>query len=177
MRHLTIAAIVIVTGGMLLGGCAETWRATPEPPSGEASVFRYPWTWLDDHGERVSLSKWRGTPLVVTAVYTTCFETCPMTIARLRTVHDELTRAGRRAEFVVVTLDPTVDTPERLRQFRQARGLPDAWHLLTGSRRDTEQLMAVLDVHIMDMDVHLVHDSKITLFDVDGRRTAELGVR
>jgi cytochrome oxidase Cu insertion factor (SCO1/SenC/PrrC family) len=37
--------------------------------------FRYPWTWLDDHGERISLAKWRGEPLVITAVYTTCFET------------------------------------------------------------------------------------------------------
>lgn len=173
MRHLVIAYIVT---GMLLGGCAETWKATPEAPSGEPSVFRYPWTWLDDHGERVSLAKWRGTPLVITAVYTTCFETCPLTIARLRRVYDEFTRAGRRAEFVVVTLDPTVDTQERLRQFRQARGLPEAWHLLTGARRDTEQLMEVLNVHIMDMDVHLVHDSKITLFDAEGLRTAELGV-
>jgi protein SCO1/2 len=173
MRQLTIAYIVT---GMLIGSCAETWKATPEPPPGQLSVFRYPWTWLDDRGDRVSLANWRGTPLVITAVYTTCFETCPLTIARLRRVHDELTHTGRRAEFVVVTLDPTVDTPERLRQFRQSHGLPEAWHLLTGSRHDTEQLMDVLNVHIMDMDVHLVHDSKITLFDAEGLRTAELGV-
>jgi protein SCO1/2 len=171
MRRLTIAVIVT---GMLLAGCGETWKPAASPAA-HGSVFQYPWTWLDDHGERISLTRWRGTPLVITAVYTTCFETCPLTLAKLRRVYGEFTRAGRRAEFVVVTLDPGVDTQQRLRAFREDRGLPEAWHLLTGTRQATEQLLEVLDVHVMDMDVHLVHDSKITLFDAGGLRTAVLG--
>jgi protein SCO1/2 len=179
MRQPAIAVLVTAT---LLGGCAGAGTPAPESPAGEpvaldprGSVFNHPWIWLDDRGERVTLASWRGTPLVVTAVYTTCFETCPRTIVRLRRVYDEFVRAGRRAEFVVVTLDPAVDTPERLSEFRRARGLPAAWHLLTGTRQATEQLMAVLDVHVMDMDVHLVHDSRITLFDAGGLRAGELG--
>ena len=110
------------------------------------------------------------------AVYTTCFETCPRTLVRLHRIYDEFTRAGRNAEFVVVTLDPAIDSPERLQQFKQSRKLPASWRLLTGSRHDTEQLMSVLNVEVMDMDAHLVHDSKIVLFDANGVRTAELDV-
>ena len=164
---------------MAMGGCAEAWKPTPAPTAIEAprpSLFSYPWTWLDDHGARVTLARWRGTPLVMSAVYTTCFETCPRTLVRLRRIYDEFARAGRSAEFVVVTVDPVIDTQDRLRQFKQSRKLPEAWRLLTGSRQDTEQLMDVLNVHIMDMDVHLVHDSKIILFDGNGSRTAELDV-
>jgi cytochrome oxidase Cu insertion factor (SCO1/SenC/PrrC family) len=183
VKSLAIASVVMA---MPLAGCAETWRSAPEPHTEDpvaagpatagarGSVFGYPWIWLDDHGERVSLARFRGTPLVITAVYTTCVEICPRTIAKLRTIYDELLRAGRRAEVIVVTLDPAVDTPARLRDYRRERRLPDAWHLLTGTREATEQLMAVLDVHTTDMDVHLVHDSRITLFDADGRRTAVL---
>jgi protein SCO1/2 len=177
VRQLAIACVVAA----MAGGCAETWKPVTVPDGevvfADLSVFGSPWVWLDDRGERVSLAKWRGTPLVVAAVYTTCVETCPRTIVKLRRVYDDFVRDGRRAEFVVVTLDPSIDTPERLRQFRKDRHMPEAWHLLTGSRQDTAQLMAMLDVDVMDMDTHLVHDSKITLFDADGRRTAWLGVR
>jgi protein SCO1/2 len=176
MPYKRISHILFV---MAISGCAETWRSTPAPSPVEQpahSLFSYRWTWLDDRGATVALSRWRGTPVVMAAVYTTCFETCPRTLVRLRRVYDEFARAGRSAEFVVVTVDPAIDTPERLRQFRQSRSLPASWRLLTGSRRDTEQLMDVLSVHIMNMDAHLVHDSKIVLFDAEGVRTAELDV-
>jgi protein SCO1 len=176
MRYLRISHLLFA---MLMGGCAETWRSPPEPAASEqpaASLFSYPWTWLDDHGARVALSRWRGSPLVMAAVYTTCFETCPRTLVRLRRIYDEFTRTGRSAEFVVVTVDPVIDTQDRLRQFKQSRNLPESWRLLTGSRQDTGQLMDVLDIHIMEMDAHLVHDSKIILFDGNGIRTAELDV-
>lgn len=165
---------------MLMGGCAEAWKSPAESSPAEApesSLFSYPWTWLDEHGARVAFSRFRGTPLVMAAVYTTCFETCPRTLVRLRRVYDEYVRTGRSAQFVVVTMDPAIDTQERLLQFKQSRSLPEPWRLLTGSRQDTEQLMDLLNIHIMDMDVHLVHDSKITLFDARGMRTAALEVR
>jgi len=37
--------------------------------------------------------------------------------------------------------------------------------------------MDVLDIHILDMDVHLVHDSKIIAFDARGMRAASLDVQ
>jgi cytochrome oxidase Cu insertion factor (SCO1/SenC/PrrC family) len=185
MRYPTIRHVVFA---LALAGCAETWRAPPasppalpsDHPSAAAaprrSLFGYSWTWTDDHGERVALSRWRGTPLVVAAVYTSCVEICPLTVGKLHSLYRQFVQAGRRAEFVLVTLDPAIDTQARLREFRQARKLPDAWHLLTGNRHDTDQLMELLDVHVMDMDAHLVHDSRITLFDAGGFRTAELDV-
>ena len=114
---------------------------------------------------------------MVAAVYTTCFETCPSTLLRLRSLYEEYVRTGRKSQFVVVTMDPAIDTQERLLRFKQSRSLPEPWRLLTGSRQDTAQLMDVLSIHVMDMEVHLVHDSKITLFDPRGVRTASLDVR
>jgi len=178
MSDARIRRVLVVA--LLLAGCAPTWQAPPTPPvaaAPEPSLFGYPWTWLDEHGARVAFSRWRGTPLVVAAVYATCFETCPLTLARLRTLYEEYVRAGRNSQFVVVTMDPEIDTQERLLRFKQSRNLPEPWRLLTGSRQDTAQLMDVLGIHVMEMEVHLVHDSKITLFDPRGVRTASLDVR
>jgi len=113
-------------------------------------------------------SQWRGSPIVVSGVYTTCTRTCPLTVEKLRAIYDVFVRAGRSAEFALVTLDPTVDTPERLRQFKESHRLPLPWHLLTGDKNETLELMDVMGIHIMDMDSHVFHDSRIMVFDERG---------
>jgi protein SCO1/2 len=173
------ARISIALAAALAGGCAQdTWKPSAPPSAAQArtSLFSYPWVWLDDRGERVAFSQWRGTQVVVAAIYTSCQETCPRTLGRLREVYEQFARDNRRAEFVVVTIDPETDTPRRLRELRHSRGLPDTWHLLTGGSAETQQLADLLGVHVMQMEAHVVHDSKIMLFDADGQRSAELDI-
>jgi len=139
-------------------------------------LFDYRWTWIDDHARPLAFSQWRGTPLVVTAIYTSCDETCPRTIAKLREVYDQYQREHRAAEFVIVTIDPKTDQVDELRAYKDRKHLPEAWHLVRGDPDQTRQAMAVLGVHAMDMEQHLVHESKISVFNPAGVRTATLDV-
>ena len=162
--------------GIWLVACGEPqWHATSAPRA-ERSLYSYPWVWTDDQGQSVQLSRWRGTPLVVTAVYTACVDTCPRTLAKLRALSDQYAREGQRAEFVVVTLDPSQDGPAELRSYRAKHQLPPAWHLLRGGEQQTAQLGGMLDVHPMAMDAHLVHESRIIVFDASGVSSAVLDV-
>jgi protein SCO1/2 len=177
-RHLQVVLVAGVLAGGIAGGCTQTWKPTAHSstPTARTSLFSYPWVWLDDRGEHIAFSQWRGTPVVVAAIYTSCRETCPRTLARLREVYEQFGRDKRRAEFVVVTIDPETDTPERLRELRRSRDLPVTWHLLTGGSDETKQLANLLGVHVMQMEAHVVHDSKIMLFDGDGQSTVELDI-
>ena len=158
-----------------LAACGEPqWHVSTARD--QRSVYSYPWVWTDDQGHTVSLSRWRGTPLVVTAVYTACVDTCPRTLAKLRTLSDQYAREGKRAEFVVVTLDPGHDGPDELRSYRAKHQVPPAWHLLRGGEQQTAQLGSMLDIHPMAMDEHLVHESRILVFDAGGMRSAVLDV-
>lgn len=139
------------------------------PSRGEGSLYSHPWTWTDEHGQAVTLARWRGRPLVLTAMFTQCKATCPRTLAKLRRVQDDFQRAGRPAEFVLVTLDPDNDTPQALSRFKASSGLPESWHLLSGSRADTRALRDVLGIHVIDDGPHLLHDGRIVIFDGDGR--------
>lgn len=159
-----------------LAACGEPqWHTNAAPDAGR-SVYSHAWLWTDDQGQSVSLSRWRGTPLVVAAVYTSCEDTCPRTVEKLRQLHDQYVREGKRAEFIVVTLDPGHDGPDELRRYRVAHRLPAAWHLLRGGVEQTAQLGSLLDVHPMAMDAHLVHESRITVFDANGIGSAVLDV-
>jgi protein SCO1/2 len=171
---LTLCLTLCLTSG----GCAHHADSPhlAADPSGyatgaaaSASLFSHPWSWTDERGHAVTLSNWRGRPLVLTAMFTQCKATCPRTLAKLRQMHAQFQRAGRAAEFVLVTLDPDNDTPQALSRFKSSSGLPDSWHLLSGSLADTRELRDVLGIHVIDDGPHLMHDGRIVLYDGDGR--------
>jgi protein SCO1/2 len=110
-------------------------------------------------------------------MFTSCARTCPRTVAKLREVDEDLRRRGRTAQFVMVTLDPANDTPARLAEYKTEHGLPESWRLLVGGAEETRALAELLDVHVLDLDVHRYHEAKIVVFDGLGMSTAELEVR
>jgi protein SCO1/2 len=70
---------------------------------------------------------WDGTPFEIEALqgkatliffgYTYCPDVCPLTMAELRQVHEQLAAEGHEVEVVFVSTDPERDTPERLAQY------------------------------------------------------------
>ena len=151
-------------------GCATLRPSTTGeiPVRERRSILRPRWVWTDEQGESVSFERWRGIPLVVTAVYTSCTTVCPRTVAKLRRVYDAYRREEREAQFLLVTLDPTNDSPEVLQHYKTSMQLPSDWHLLRGSPSQTQELVDLLDVHLIDDAPHIAHESKVVFFDKTG---------
>ena len=172
--------ILIATLLLAPGGCAwlmeEPNGAKPAPrPEAARSLFAYPWTWTDEQGQMVKFSRWRGQPLVVTTIFATCREVCPRTVKRMRELEERFTREGLRPRFVLVTLDPVTDTPDRLRKFKADEKLPGSWTLLGGPRASTRQLTEFLEIHVVDLQAHMIHDAKIVMFDGAGVASRRFG--
>lgn len=132
------------------------------------SIFEKDWTWQDENGRPLHLSAWRGRDLVVSLIYTTCTTVCPRAIEKMREIDLALARAGRVAEYVLVTLDPTADTPEELRRFKATHGLPDRWHLLRGRPEQTEALATFLRLKLMNLGDHVIHEPRLVFLDASG---------
>jgi protein SCO1/2 len=175
-------------GGLLLGlglaACAPVSAPPVQPPSPDVagvdqprrvSLFNHRWSWTDEQGQPAPFSRWRGQPLVVTAIFTQCRATCPRTVAKLRQVYDRFRNEGHSAQFLLVTLDPANDTREILQRFKASSGLPDSWHLLSGSIDDTRDLRDTLGIHVIDDGPHLLHDGRIVVFDAQGLPTRSFG--
>lgn len=171
-RLVRIRALVAVLALGSLGGCQwlleEPGSSADRPRAARVSLFRHPWTWTDEQGTSVRFGRWRGQPVVVSAIYTSCKTTCTRTVQKLRELHAAFRREGRAPQFLLVTLDPENDTPARLRSFKQSERLPASWHLLAGSVTQTRKLTQLLDMHVMDADSHLMHDGNIVVFDARG---------
>ncbi len=117
---LIIAALVVVVGvaaWSLING-----RLPFGPPSFNGLVIQSPekatdFTLTTHTGQRMSLSDLRGKVVLVYFGYTFCPDACPTTLNELKKAHAALGRRAEDLQVVMVTLDPTRDTPDVLREY------------------------------------------------------------
>lgn len=74
----------------------------------------------DPQGRTVGLDDFSDRVLAVFFGYTWCPDVCPITLAQLSRLQDELDPEAERLQIVFVSLDPARDTPERLERWTAA---------------------------------------------------------
>jgi protein SCO1/2 len=86
-------------------------------------------------GSRLSLNGLSGKVVVVTFIYASCTDACPLLTAKMTGLQDVLGRDfGPNVFFVSITVDPERDTPEILTRYAQAHGADlSGWAFLTGT--------------------------------------------
>jgi protein SCO1/2 len=96
----------------------------------------------DQDGQPFSLSAQRGKVAVVTFIYASCVDTCPLLTAKMVGMQKKLGKDfGARIHFVSVTVDPERDTPQVLRKYGEAHSANLAgWSFLTGSAAEIQDV-------------------------------------
>ena len=60
----------------------------------------------------------KGKIVIISFIYTSCTDICPLTTARLTLLEDKLgDMVGRDVFFLSMTVDPEHDTPEKLKEY------------------------------------------------------------
>jgi protein SCO1/2 len=106
---------------------------------------------------------------VVSFIYTSCETTCPLVGATVAAIADHFQKDGLDFAMVSISVDPDYDTPARLLAWRERFGDIPQWTLLTGPKREVEQLLRALGTYSANLEDH----SDILLIgpDADGRWT------
>jgi protein SCO1 len=79
----------------------------------------------------------KGKIAIISFIYTSCRDICPVVTARLSQLEDKLGDAvGRDYFFVSISIDPATDTPEKLKEYGKAFGVGPSWLFLTGREED-----------------------------------------
>lgn len=128
--------------------------------------------WKTENGETATLSRWKGQWYALTFVYTSCAGTCPLTTKKLKRLDAALQQAGRPLDIVVVSLDPTHDTPAAVSHYRQKYQLEDArhWHVLVGADDEVRTLTMLLNFKYSTNRESgvILHDNTVFLIGPDG---------
>jgi protein SCO1 len=107
----------------------------------------------------------QGRRLVISFIFTSCREMCPLITARLTQVYDSLgDAAGRDVQFVSISVDPTNDTPAKMKEHADAFRVGPGWLFLTGTLADITAIRYKLgdrSTNILEhrQDIWLVNDA------------------
>jgi protein SCO1/2 len=132
---------------MLMVGAALGWPLPAFSHAGEDEALPRigpapAFTLTTQAGTRLSLQDLHGKIVVLTFIYASCADTCPLLTAKLAGLQTRLgTDVGARVFFVSVTVDPERDTPAVLTRYAQAHGVNLAgWAFLTGTPAQIRQV-------------------------------------
>ena len=119
----------------------------------------------DQDGETVRMSAFRGRPVVVTFVYSTCRDTCPAQVQTIRGALDDL---GTDVPVLAVSVDPENDTPRRARRFLADQRMTGRARFLLGSRAELRPVWSAYG--IQPQRGALDHTAYAVLVDRSGRQ-------
>ena len=98
---------------------------------------------IDQDGRPVNLARDVAPDklLVMNFIFTTCKGVCPPMGVNFGQLQKRLAgRVGKEVSLVSVSVDPVIDTPERLKTWAQF-GASDGWTLLTGQKQDVDHFL------------------------------------
>jgi cytochrome c2 len=79
----------------------------------------------------------KGKIVIISFIYTSCTDICPLTTARLSQLEEKLgDLVGRDIYMLSMTVDPQRDTPQRLKEFSGAFQTGPGWTFVTGNPED-----------------------------------------
>jgi cytochrome oxidase Cu insertion factor (SCO1/SenC/PrrC family)/cytochrome c2 len=85
----------------------------------------------------------KGKIVIISFIYTSCTDICPLTTARLAQLEEKLgDLVGRDVFMISMTVDPNNDTPQRLREFSSAFQTGPGWTFVTGKPDDIRAINA-----------------------------------
>jgi protein SCO1 len=95
---------------------------------------------------RVSLSSFRGRAVLMFFGYTHCPDVCPLTMGKLRRALELVGDRAGDVQVLLVTVDPDVDSPERMRQF--LLNFDPSFIGLTGTRPELEAVAGMYGAYM-----------------------------
>jgi protein SCO1/2 len=138
---------------------------------------------LDDRGDTVQLSSWRGQALAVSFIYTRCPlpNFCPLLERHFKAVQSAVLNDRQlrgRLHLLTVSFDPVHDQPAVLAARAKQMGAdPEVWSYLTGDRDEIAKFGAAFGVSILPPTgetQEIVHNLRTAVIDPAGRLSAIL---
>jgi protein SCO1 len=157
-----VGALAVVVafgrGGNGDGNAQPVFEGGLLPPGARAADFRL----HDQDGRPATMRAYRGQVVVVTFVYSTCKDTCPLTVQQIRGALDQL---GRDVPVLAISVDPKADTLANVRRFVERQHMTGRMRYLVGTRAQLDPVWS--QYGIQKQSVESEHTA--ATFVVDGR--------
>lgn len=132
---------------------------------------------LDRQGRPLSLASYRGKPLLVSFIYTGCFQICPTTTRNLHEAVKGLDRLLSPNQFNVVSIgfNQPFDSPQAMRAFAAQQRIDYAnWEFLSPEPATVDRLTRAFGFSYTATPAGFDHVLGVTVVDAQGRIHAQV---
>jgi len=127
---------------------------------------------LDREGRPVSLSRFKGKPLLVSFIYTACFQVCPTTTRNLQKAVEGtvVTLGPERFNIISIGFNQPFDSPQAMKSFARQYGirLPN-WEFLSPPSAIVAELTGNFGFSYVATVAGFDHINQVTIVDSDGK--------
>ena len=151
-QRIVVAAASIA----LLVGCCANSASQPMPS----------FALTNQTGRLIRSDELRGRAVVISFIFTSCRDVCPLVTTQLARAQAEARSAGLSSavRFVSITVDPGIDTPDVLQRYATSFGAdPATWDFLTGPPDEIARVVREMGVFVTSDRGRLGHGT-IVLF-------------
>ena len=179
----TVRQSVFLAPLAVLVFCAVAWSHVPIPPKSPAGPGRRAvnipvpnFELKDQDGKQFHFANARGEVVLITFIFTTCPDVCPLLTAKFAAIQRALERRKvSDYHLLSITTDPEHDSPAVLKGYaRQFKADTDHWSFLTSSRRDLAQVWKAFGVNVVkNQSGQVQHTTFTTVVDRQGNRRVD----
>lgn len=180
---LAISCCIAGSAAALEGAAASTAVAPAFAPAldqttalrdSQAAVGRTigDYTLQDREGRPVRLSRYRGKPLLVSFIYTGCFQVCPATTQALQKVVSVAQNALGKDRFNVISIgfNQPADSPQALKSFAAQYGISSPnWEFLSPPASIVPELTRDFGFGFIATAAGFDHLLQLSVVDAEGR--------
>jgi protein SCO1 len=114
---------------------------------------------VNQHGEKLRFYSdlIEGKVVIINSFFSTCKGGCPPLFRNLQKVHQSLgDRVGKDVRMISISVDPTVDTPTRLKEYAKTINAGPGWYFLTGDKQNVELALKKIGHFVENKEEHQV---------------------
>lgn len=119
----------------------------------------------DERGKRVTMRQYRGKPVIVSFLYSTCRDTCPLQAQQIKGAMNEL---GKDVPALAVSVDPPNDTRKNAAAFLSKARMTGRLRWVLGSRAQLTPIWKAYSATGQRKDEE--HNARFVLVDPKGRQ-------
>ena len=168
LRIITLFSIILFSCNQKKECCKKDGTSSQVAKLSDESIYNIETEWKTQDGRSMKLADLHGKIVVAAMVFTHCESACPRIVADIQRIEKE-TVGIPDIQFVLISMDPERDTPERFNEFATERQLGSHWIMLSADQEATDEIANVLGVKIKKLsDGGFDHSNTIYVLDKKG---------
>lgn len=172
MKKIVMGLLILLIGLQSCNSQKKNETATANKKTiSDLSIYNLPSQWTTQDNKNIEMKDLKGKVLVMVMIYTSCKSACPRLVADMRHIEERIPENLKdKVQLVLVSIDPTVDTPKRLKDFSIENKMNNnQWLFLRSTEENTREFAAVLAVNYKKISpIDFSHSNIISVFNADG---------